>query len=235
MTRLSLSQRVAGVTPASQSGVTLGCNEFQTPTPNAGRMPATRLFALLLMVAFLLAACGSTSRVAEPGLLSPDTIEVMPVKNLTGVSLKVPEIYLGDNVRKAMQLEVENIDLKLLGEAAIFARLDDLGYRVALEDKQAFSDGPTSDGPTYEIHGAITVFDMSELRATGRFRMAIVVMVIDTATQTEVARGISEEEFQLLDMAPDEIGAIGEQRFIEHRLQIFTESLARDAVDAAGF
>jgi hypothetical protein len=189
-------------------------------------MRCSALFILLL----LLAACGGPPRVAESGLMSPDTIEVVPVKNLAGVTLQVPEIYLGDDVSKAAKLEIENIDLKLLAEAAIYARLDELGYRVALADKQAFP-----NGATYEVHGAITEFDMTEVRSTGRFHMAMVVMVIETETRTEVARGSAEREFQLLDMAPDEVGAIGEQRFVERRLQIFTESLAREAVDAAGF
>lgn len=185
---------------------------------------------MIVLLALLLAGCVAPSRVAEPGLLSPDTIEVVPVKNLAGVSLKVPEIYLGDDLRKAMELDVEDIDLKLLCEAAIYARLDELGYRAALAGNGAFP-----SGARYEVHTAVTEFDMTELRATGRFRMAIVVIVIETGAQAEVARGASSREFQLLDMAPDEVGAIGEQRFVERRLQLFTETLAREAVNAAGF
>ncbi len=190
---------------------------------------SSRRLVLLPVLLLLLAGCSSPRPQLERGLLSPDTVEVMPVKNLAGVTLKVPEIYLGDSVGETGELKVEEIDLKLLAEAAIYSRLDALRYRVALEDENAFP-----GGAKYEVHGAITYFDMSGLRATGRFRMAMTVILVDTNTQTEVARGTADEEFQLMDMAPDEIGAIGEQRFIENRMQIFIESLARDAVDAAG-
>jgi hypothetical protein len=65
--------------------------------------------------------------------------------------------------------------------------------------------------------------------------MAMTVIVVNVETQAEIARGEADREFQLMDMAPDEAGALGEQRFIEGRMQIFVESLAREAVDNCGF
>lgn len=186
--------------------------------------------AICALLALVLSGCAATGTRLDRGLDSSDTIEVVPVKNLAGVSLKVPEIYLGDAVGRAGDLRVRAMDIKLLAEAALYSRLDAMGRRVALK-----GDGAFPEGASHELHGAVTHFDMTELRATGRFRMAMAVMLIDVGTQTEVARGVAEEEFQLLDMAPDEVGAIGEERFIEARMQIFIESLARSALDDSGF
>lgn len=185
----------------------------------------------LLLIPLLLAACASRQAPVERGLFSPDTMVVKPVQNLSGVTLKVPEIYLGDAVGRAAELEVDDIDVALLAEAAVYARLDELGYRAELDQNGS----RFRDGPKYEVHSAITIFDLTELRQTGHIRMAMTVMLVDAKGQVEVARGEADREFQLLDMAPDEAGALGDQRFIEGRLQIFTESLAREAVDAAGF
>jgi len=183
-------------------------------------------FSVLLLL-LLIAACGTTRPEIERGLLSPDRLLVKPVKNLSGVNLKVKELYLGDAVGKASELRVDDIDVALLAEAAVFSRLDELGYRVFME--------PAKDDCRYEVHGAITAFDMTEVRQTGRFSMAMTVIVVNVETQAEIARGEADREFQLMDMAPDEAGALGEQRFIEGRMQIFVESLAREAVDNAGF
>lgn len=196
--------------------------------PDADNRVAAAGCALLVLLTF--AGCAGPVHRLERGLDSRDTVEVAAVRNLAGVSLKVPEIYLGDAVGRAGDVRVDAMDLKLLAEAALYSRLDDLGCRVALK-----GDGAFPEGAKYELHGAVTRFDMAGLRATGRFRMAMAVMLIDVRTQAEVARGVAEEEFQLLDMAPDEVGAIGEQRFIETRMQIFIESLARSALDAGGF
>lgn len=185
----------------------------------------------LLLIALLLAACAGGRPPLERGMLSPDTMVVLPAQNLSGKPLKVPELYLGDAVGKAAELKVDNIDLVLLAEAAVYARLDELGYRVELEQNAGRFETP----PKYEIHTAITNFDMSETRSTGRFSMGIVVMLIHAEGQYEISRGTVIQEFQLLDEAPEEVGALGTARFIEQRLQIFTEGLARDAVDAGGF
>lgn len=188
-------------------------------------------FSPLLILVLLLAACGTSRPPLQRGAFSPDTISVMPVQNLSGVTLKVPEIYLGDSGGEVGRIPVDDIDIALLAEAAVLARIDELGYRANLSDNA----GRFREGAKYEVHSAITEFDMTELRATGRFRMSMTVMLIESASQVEVARGYSGSEFQLMDLAPDEAGALGEQRFVEDRLQIFTEELARDAVDAAGF
>ncbi|MBZ0136937.1 MAG: hypothetical protein K8I27_11245 [Planctomycetes bacterium] len=185
----------------------------------------------LLLLSLLVAACASTRQPLERGALSPDTVVVIPTRNLSGRPLLVPEIYLGDAVGKAAHLKVDNIDLATLSEAAVYSRLSELGYRVELEQNVA----RFAEAPKYEAHSAITVFDMDETRSTGRYRMGIIVMLVRAVDQVEVARGYSEQEFQLLDEAPDEVGALGTARFIEQRLQIYTEGLARDAVDAGGF
>ena len=185
----------------------------------------------LLLIALLLTACASGREPVRRGVLSPDTLVVMPTQNLSGKPLKVPELYLGDAVGKAAALDVDAIDLALLAEAAVFSRLNELGYRVELEQNA----GRFEASPRYEIHSAITEFYMGDTRATGRFRLGITVMLIDAEGQFEVARSSVTQEFQLLDEAPEEVGALGTARFIEQRLQIFTEGLARDAVDAGGF
>jgi hypothetical protein len=185
----------------------------------------------LLLLPLLIAACGTPRPALQQGAFSPDTIAVMPVRNLSGVTLKVPEIYLGDSAGEVGAIPMDDVDIALLAEAAVLARLDELGYRVNLEANA----GRFREGVKYEVHSAITEFDMTELRETGRFRMAMTVMLVDAAAQVEVARGYAAGEYQLMDLAPDEAGALGEQRFVEDRLQIFTESLAREAVDAAGF
>ena len=185
----------------------------------------------LLLLPLILAACGTTRPPVERGVFSPDTVVVMPVKNLSGVSLKVPEIYLGDAGGDSGDFPIDDIDVTLLAEAAVLARLEELGYRVDLQQNA----GRFREGAKYEVHAAITRFDMTEVRETGRFRMAMTVMLVDAAGQVEIAQGQAEGEYQLMDVAPDEAGALGEQRFIEGRLQIFTEGLAREAVDAAGF
>ena len=190
-----------------------------------------RCSLLLIIVALLLTACATEHVQLERGMFSPDTILIKPVKNLAGVSLKVPEIYLGDAGGEVAGMDVEDIDVVLLAEAAVYAHLDELGYRSELDTGESRFTG----GPKYELHCGVTVFDMTELRQTGRIRMAMTVMLVDRQAQREVSRGSADREFQLMDIAPDEAGAIGEQRFIAARLQIFTESLARDAVDDAGF
>ena len=188
-------------------------------------------FSLLLPLLLLLAGCATNgSRV--PDEVTPEVpMVIMPVRNLAGVPLKIPAIYFGDAVGKGAGLEIDDVDLALLAEAAVYTHLDLLGYRVELQQNAA----SLGAEPRYEIHAAITELDMTEVRQTGKFRMAMVVMLVDAAGQFEVARGGAEQEFQLLDVAPDEAGALGTQRFIEGRLQSFTEGLVREAVDSAGF
>jgi hypothetical protein len=185
----------------------------------------------LLIVALTLTACASQRLKVERGLFSPDTMVVKPVKNLSGVRLKVPEIYMGDAGSKAAGLDVGNVDLAKLAEAGIYSHLDDMGYRAELESGES----RFTHGPKYEVHSAITLFDMTQLRETGEIRMAMTVMLVDSKSQTEIGRGSADRTFRLLDMAPDEAGALGEERFIRARLEIFAESLASEAVDDAGF
>lgn len=185
----------------------------------------------LLLFFALVAGCVAGRAPLQRGELSPDTMVVRPAQNLTGRPLKVPELYIGDAVGKAADISVESVDLALLAEAAVYARLSELGYRVEL----AQNVGRLGAVPRYEVHTAITEFDMSETRSTGRYRMGILVMLVDARQQREVARSVVTQEFQLLDEAPDEVGALGTGRFIEQRLQIFTEGLVRAAVDAGGF
>ena len=185
-------------------------------------------FSLILL---LLAGCASATVRVERGALSPDTVIVMPTRNLSSVTLKVPEIYLGDAPGSGAGLPFEHIDVALLAEAATLARLRETGCRAELE-QHAARFGST---PRFEVHSAITDFDLTELRQTGRIRMAMTVMLVDAINEVEIARGSVAREYQLMDVAPDEAGAVGEHRFIESRLQMYTESLAREAVDAAGF
>ena len=187
-------------------------------------------FSLLLLL-LILAGCATTGSRLPADVTHDDPMVVMPVRNLAGVPLKVPSIYFGDAVGKGADLEIEDVDLALLAEAAVYTHLDSLGYRVELQQNA----GKLATAPRYEIHTAITELDMTEVRQTGKFRMAMVVMLVDAPGQFEVARGGAREEFQLLDVAPDEAGALGTRRFIEGRLQSFTEALAREAVDSAGF
>jgi hypothetical protein len=185
----------------------------------------------LLLILLLLAGCATT------GASLPDSVErdapmvVMPVRNLSGVPLKIPSIYFGDAVGKGADLEIENVDLALLAEAAVYTHLDVLGYRVELQQNA----DKLGAEPHYQVHAAVTDLDMTELRRTGRFRMGIVVMLVDAEGQFEITRGEADQEYQLIDVAPDEAGALGTKRFIEGRLQSFTEGLAREAVDSAGF
>lgn len=184
-----------------------------------------RYSAILLL---LLAACATTGSGLPGGMQAGDPLVIKPVRNLAGVPLKIPAIYFGDAVGKGAELGVEELDLALLAEAAVYAHLTGLNYSAELEQNMGAK-------PRYEVHAAVTDLDMTQVRQTGRFRMAMTVMLVDADRQAEVARGSAEQEFQLLDVAPDEAGAIGESRFIERRLQTFTEGLAREALDSAGF
>ena len=52
---------------------------------------------LVLCLLLVLSACASSGGLAlQPGPDSPDTIDLQPVQNLAGVSLRVPEMYVGD-------------------------------------------------------------------------------------------------------------------------------------------
>jgi hypothetical protein len=172
----------------------------------------------LLAAVLLLGACASSGGLGlRAGPESADTIVVLPVKNLSGVSLKVPEMYVADMAGSVGELNVKSIDLGLLAEAALKAALRAEGLRVV------------ESSPRYEMHAAITEYDASELRRTARYRMGVVVMLVDTKG-AEVARGGAVQEFQLFSKPPAETGALGDERFVRRKLEGFTELLVREAV-----
>jgi hypothetical protein len=148
------------------------------------------------------------------------SVAVLPVKNLSGVTLRVPEIWLGDAGEKVAGMNFEMIDLRLLAEAGLRARLGQLEH-------------PTDAG-RHELHAAISRFEMNELRRTGRITLGLTVMLIDTQTQEVLAESTSEQQCQLMDRPPAETGIIGEQRFIRKRLELFMEGLARAALLEVG-
>ncbi|MBK8207274.1 MAG: hypothetical protein IPK87_10885 [Planctomycetes bacterium] len=175
-------------------------------------------YCLLLLLAVLSAGCAVSRPVSPVPQGAPVT--VLPVKNLSGVTLNVPELYMGDAGEKAAGLEVDKIDLRLLAEAGLAARLGATGHE------------PT--GGEYEIHAGVSIFDMTELRRTGRIKLGLALVVVNGKTQTVIAEAEAEQDCQLLDKPPAETGIIGEQRFVRQRLEMFMEALAREALILAG-
>lgn len=177
-----------------------------------------RRACLLVMLCGLVGGCALSRPVTPVPKGAP--VAVLPVKNLSGVTLNVPELYMGDAGEKAAGLEIEKIDLRLLAEAGLAARLGATGHE------------PTGGG--YEVHAGVSKFDMTELRRTGRIKLGLALMVVDGKTQTVIAESEAEQEYQLLDKPPAETGIIGEQRFVRQRLEMFMEALAREALILAG-
>ncbi len=172
---------------------------------------AKHLPAILALL--VLAACSSVQR--QPPVPSGTSIAVLPVKNLSGVTLRVPEIWLGDAGEKVAGMNFEMIDLRLLAEAGLRARLS--------------QQHPIEPG-RHELHAAISRFEMNELRRTGHITLGLAVMLIDTQTHEVLAQSNAEQDCQLMDRPPAETGIVGEQRFIRKRLELFMEDLASKAL-----
>lgn len=172
-------------------------------------------FALLVL---LMAACTSTP--AGPALAAGKPVRVLPVKNLAGVTLTVPELYLGDAGEKAAGLEVEPIDLRLLAEAGLRAHLENTGRGA--------------DEGRHELHAAISHFEMSEVRRTGRISLGLTVMLVDAGAQSVLYQVEVTQDCQLFDQPPAETGVIGEQRFIRRRLEVFMQGLTTHALTELG-
>lgn len=177
--------------------------------------------ASLALCLLLLAACAAPGGMAlRPGPDSSDTISLQPVRNLTGVSLRVPEMYVGDMLGGDDPVEVQEVDLALVAQAALMA-----GLRM---DRLAVI---TQGKPRYVLYPAITLYDALALRTTGKYRMDMTLILVDTRQDREVARGTASREFLLFEKPPEEGGAMGDARFIRRRLEGFTEALARDALN----
>jgi len=173
-------------------------------------------------LAVLLSACAGPQGLGlQPGADSPDTIFVAPVRNLSGVPLRVPEMYVGDMLGGSDLPDIGMIDLDLVAEAALRGTLRAGDFRL------------TEPAARFQVHAAITEYDTSALRATGRYRMGIVLLLIGKAG-LEVARGGAVREFQLFSRPPQEVGALGDERFVRTRIEGFTEALARDALADLG-
>jgi len=185
-----------------------------------------KLSLIVLATVLTCAGCGSPRPEIRPGATSDDTIAVMPVKNLAGVPLKFPEVYFGDNLGTGDGLEAKSLELAELARAGLLSRVRTLGYRADVEG--------TSTSSRYELHAAVTHFDAAELRATGRFSISMTMMLVEAASRKVAASSETNREFQLFDVAPDESGAIGAQRFVESRIKMFMESLSWALVDDSG-
>ncbi|MCC6572157.1 MAG: hypothetical protein IT462_00065 [Planctomycetes bacterium] len=185
-----------------------------------------RRLALILTLPLLLASCASGPPAFRRGERG-DTIQVVEVKNLSGVSLKIPAIYFGDALGAGKDIKNEKLDLRLLGRAALFSYLKQRQYRAALEQTPA-------QPPKYELHAAVTVFNLDALRATGRITLGMHMMLVQTQTQEVVVEADHAEDFQLMDQAPDNAGSLGAARFIEDRLKAFAEQLAASLLQKGG-
>lgn len=181
---------------------------------------ALRLFCVLSF-AFCVASSGCAS--TPPPIARSEPVTVVEVKNLAGVPLKFPAMYFGDALGAAEALQVEKLDLALLARAGLLAELKRRGYAAGLEARER-----------WEIHGAFTRLDLDSLKANGKITLGLAVIVVDAVTGIEVGRGEALHEFRLLDVAPNDGGALGEGRFVEGRIKAFVEALALDALTAAG-
>ncbi len=182
--------------------------------------PAAPFFCVLSF-AFCVAVAGCAS--PPPAIAHDAPLCVVEVKNLAGVPLKFPSMYFGDALGAAEALQVEKLDLALLARAGLYSELTRLGYAARLESSAR-----------WEIHGAFTRLDLDSLKSTGKITLGLAVIVVDVEARTEVGRGEAMREFRLLDVAPNDGGALGEGRFVEGRIKAFVESLALDALTAAG-
>lgn len=172
----------------------------------------------LLLVCLALAACSAQQHPSPVPAASP--VRVLPVKNLSGVTLRVPELWLGDAGDRAAELDVELIDLRLLAEAGIRARLALIGRETGAS--------------RFELHAAISRFDMDELRTSGRITLGLAVVLVDAEQRRVLAESEIVQDFQLMDRGPAETGMLGEQRFIRRRLELFSEELAKAALQELG-
>lgn len=175
----------------------------------------TKLCALITFAA-LLTSC-TTAQTSSALIPGGSAIQVVSVKNLSGITLQVPELYVGDAVGSAASLKQDILDLTLLAQAALIS-----GLR-----KRQFKAGTDTAG--YKVHAAVTEFDSNSLRSEGWLRLGITVLMINQQGH-EIARGSAAEDFQLFSEGPDKLGALGQQRFIAKRLKAFVESLTNTAL-----
>ncbi|MHC4839399.1 MAG: hypothetical protein ACYTDT_00355 [Planctomycetota bacterium] len=178
----------------------------------------TLLFATLIALSF--AACKSAQQHTS-NLPAKSDIKVPPVKNLSGVTLHVPEFYIGDAVGSASNVEQDKLDLALLTRAALIAGLRQHGHTAEMTSGD------------FEAHAAITMFNSKSLRSEGWFEMGVTVIFVD-ADGAEIARGEAESKYQLFTEGPDELGTLGDQRFVAARIKAFTETLTTQALSYAG-
>lgn len=182
-----------------------------------------KLSPALLLLALALSACaGAGPAELNRGSGSTDTISVSTVQNLSGVSVRVPEMYVNDMLGTSDPLDVEMLDLTLVTEAALVAGLRDGQWPVQ------------GAGAKYLLQAAITEYEARDLRRTGRYRMGLLLILVSEETQREVARADVSRDFQLFATPPGEQGALGDQRFVRRKLEGFTEALARDALRELG-
>ncbi len=182
----------------------------------------------LLAALCMLTGCvgGSGARRGAAWTAHGERLTVRRVKNLSGVPLKLPALYMGDAVGRAGGLAIKKIDLALVTEAAVYERLSELGHSVQ------WAEGATET--SFEVLTAVTGFRAGRLRQTGRFELSMTLMVVDSRSRKVIRRGDARREFQLFDTPPAEAGAIGDQRDIEDRVLRFTASLVHELLDDAG-
>lgn len=176
--------------------------------------------SLIVFGLCLLAGCAGGPRAVLGE--DTDTVRVEPVSNHAGVSLRVPEMYMADMLGASDALEVEHFDLALITRAALIAGLRVQDVRTA------------ETGATHTLAAAITQYDAVDLRRTGRFRMTLLLILVNSATGGEIARAETGREFELFSKPPGEQGALGDQRFIRRKMEGFTEALAREALRELG-
>ncbi|MCC6464937.1 MAG: hypothetical protein IT463_06300 [Planctomycetes bacterium] len=176
---------------------------------------------LLAVLVVLMAGCASAPRTLPPSRFAGSTVAVAPAQNLTSHPVRLPAIWLGDNLGAADALEGESLDLGLALRAALLAELRSRGYTAQAAE----------DGSGLTLHCALTEFEAAELRRTGVMRLGVAVVLAQD--RREVARGVASRDYRLFEKPPEEAGALGAQRLIESRVLGFVELLAREALDAA--
>lgn len=183
------------------------------------KLTSSLLTILLSITALLVASCTSTQRLGT--LPDNTTIEITPVKNLSGVTLQVPEFYIGDAVGSASSVEQDYLDLTLLTQAALISGLRQRGYQADTENTE------------YNIHAAITEFNSKNLRKEGWLTLGLTILIINSSGE-EITRGEAVLRYQLFTEGPDQLGVLGEQRFVAKRIKAFTETLTNQALQNAG-